>query len=74
MEDRRVHRLIVVPRAHYAKYHPLPYAEVLAAAERGDDGLTVTNSKDYGAAYFREGDKGGMLEGRASLFFQGWVA
>lgn len=69
----RNHRLVVVPRAHYGKYLALPFADLLAAAERGEDGLRIAGSNDYGDAYFREGDRGGMLEGKSSLYFQGWV-
>lgn len=73
------YKLVHVPRAHYGKYvglfnaKEMDFAGLVAAAERGDDGLSVTDSDNFGGAFFREGDSGGMLEGRASLFFQGWV-
>jgi len=66
------HQLVRIPRAVYAKYHQLPWAELKAAAERGDDGLALSDSDSYGFAWMREGDKGGMLEGKSSLFCQGW--
>lgn len=69
----RNHTLVIVPRAHFGKYHQMPFADLLAAAERGEDGLTVSDAHSYGSAFFREGDKGGPLEGKSSLYFQGWV-
>lgn len=33
--------MVRVPRAVFQKYHPLPFVELEAAAERGVDGLSV---------------------------------
>lgn len=68
------HVLVEVPRAVLTKYRDYSWAALLEAAERGDDGLSVTDSKKFGVSYFREGDKGGLLEGKPSLFCQGWVS
>lgn len=71
-----VHELIEIPRALLTKYQHMPYAEMRAAAERGDDGLRIVSSGGFGFSYYRKPDKGGMLDGdgAASLFCQGWVA
>jgi hypothetical protein len=41
----RNHTLVRVPRAHFGKYNQMPFADVLAAAERGDDGLSLTDAR-----------------------------
>jgi hypothetical protein len=70
------HELVSVPRAMLSKYQHAPWAELRAAAERGDDGLSLTNDSAFGYSYFRAPDKGGLLDrdGASSLFCQGWVA
>lgn len=73
MTQQPRHRLVVIPRAHIGKYRDMSFAELEQAAERGDDGLRFSDSSNYGEAYYRAGDPGGMLEGRPSLYFQGWV-
>lgn len=70
---RKGTKLVRVPRALHPKYAAMPWAEVLAAAERGDDGLEITDTKNFGFSYFRKGDRGGMLADRPTLFFQGWI-
>lgn len=69
------HELVYVPRAVHAKYAQMPYADLVAAAKRGDDGMFLTSAKNYGGSYWRKADKGGVLEsqGNTSLYFQGWI-
>jgi len=64
--------LVKVPRASFGKYSRVPFAELLAAAERGEDGLSVTDNtteRDY--AYFHDGE-GRFLKGKSCLLIQGW--
>lgn len=72
MSDR-IHVLVQCPRVVWGKYSDMPWKDVVAAAERGDDGLTITDSKKYGYAFLREGDKGGILEDKTSLYHQAWL-
>lgn len=78
------YQLIRVPQDCAGRYAGLTWSELVAVAESGTDGLLLTHASEYpknyfnhitkpdGFAYFREGDRRGLLEGRASLFFQGF--
>ena len=74
-----------VPRAYAEQYWHKPWAEVLAAAERGDDGLCVTarpkpwigtffsergTSSDPDVAFLAEGQE--AFVGKTVLFQQNW--
>lgn len=72
--------LVCVPRAVCERYWSLPWAEVIAAAEKGSDGITVERDLPFryigrmnernprpDVAFLREGDKG-----RTFLYQQNW--
>ena len=75
--------LVCVPRAVFAAYWPLSWIDVLAAAERGLDGLTIESDPPRhwlghpgepnprpNVAFLREGD--GNWKGRTCLYQQNW--
>ena len=62
------------PRVMQAKYWPLPWSIVVAAASRGDDGLGPVTAEDWALrdwCFLREGDKFWPAD-KTILFQQNW--
>lgn len=71
--------VVQVPRKLLPKYSALSWAEVEAAAARGDDGLGLwfiagMDRAPKNVAWLRDGARTVTLRGRPCLYSQGWDA
>lgn len=68
--------VVVVPREALSKYELLPWVEVVAAAERGDDGLTTAatshTAKPDTAVLRGAHSRERSLQGCTMLYSRGW--
>jgi hypothetical protein len=65
-------RMVYIPRAVYPKYAELPWDELVAAAERGDEGVRFREGEDGYALMRGAAPHESSLQGKSLLWFQGW--
>lgn len=65
-------RQVSVSREYFDKYWPLPFSEVIRAAESGTDDLRIDSQFVGGRAILRQGDPRSWGPDKTILLYQGW--